>query len=310
MKYFLAIDAGGTKTEFLLADEHRVLATARTGTIKRLRADEAMTDANLREGVKRLAEISGVAPGAITRSCIGTSGETVPLVANWLRDSIGSLVGGDLLLVGDVEIALDSAFYGDRGVLVLAGTGSNVAGRAGDGAIFTAGGWGPALADQGSGVFVGQEGLRRGFLAIDEERPTILLESIMAHWQLSSLNALIEFANTNPAPNFAPLAPLVVDCAAQGDAVALEVLEHGGRDLAYLASLVIERVRRRDALTHIPFVLPGVAVAGSILGNVLPLRKAMETALTIAYPGIQFFEKAADPVMGALWRARHAVTAA
>ena len=34
---FLALDAGGTKTDYVLVDETRELARARTGTIKRMR---------------------------------------------------------------------------------------------------------------------------------------------------------------------------------------------------------------------------------------------------------------------------------
>jgi glucosamine kinase len=47
MSYFLAIDAGGTKTDCLLADDYRELARVRTGTIKRMRGDEAECAANL-----------------------------------------------------------------------------------------------------------------------------------------------------------------------------------------------------------------------------------------------------------------------
>jgi len=61
-------------------------------------------------------------------------------VADWLRTSFEAMVGGELILLGEVENALDAYFQGQRGILVLAGTGSNVAGRAGDGAILTAGG--------------------------------------------------------------------------------------------------------------------------------------------------------------------------
>ena len=34
MSFFLALDAGGTKTDYVLADEVRELARVRTGTIK------------------------------------------------------------------------------------------------------------------------------------------------------------------------------------------------------------------------------------------------------------------------------------
>ena len=138
----------------------------------------------------------------VTRTCVGTSGNTVPLVTDWLREGFAGHVSGPLLLVGDVEIALDAAFFGGRGVLALAGTGSNVAARAGNGEIITAGGWGPILADQEAGHWIGIEGLRRGFRARDEGRPTGLLEAARRLWNLPSIDALIEFANTQPPPRY------------------------------------------------------------------------------------------------------------
>ena len=308
MPYFLAVDAGGTKTEFALADEERELLRVRTGSIQRQRVNEEIATSNLMDALGRLEAQTGVAMQSITRCCVGTSGETVPMIVAWLRRAFGARVGGDLLVLGDVEIALDACFLGRRGVLVLAGTGSNVAGRAGTGSIVTAGGWGPALADQGSGQFIALEALRRGFLAVDEERQTTLLDRALMHWKLPSLAALIEFANTNPAPNFTTFAPVVVEAAAQGDAVAQQVLDQGGRDLGYLASLVIERIRklesRLEASGRDGFVPPTVAIAGSILGKVNAVRDALTQTLRDTYPAIELMDAPADPVAGALWRAR------
>ena len=318
MQYFLGVDAGATKTEFLLGDETRELARIRTSTLKRMKASEETAEANLEHALSQLTAATGVSMQAITRCCIGTAGETVPLVVDWLRHAFARQVGGELILVGDVEIALDAAFYGQRGVLVLAGTGSNVAGRAANGSIVTAGGWGPAMADQGSGHFLGLEGLRRGFLAIDRQRPTRLLDVVQAHWNLASIGELIELANANPAPDFSKLAPLVVACAEQGDEVAQEVLERGGADLAYLASLVIERIRKMEAdssesleaSSNKPFDLPAVAIAGSILEHVVPVRQALENSLQERYPGIVVLDAPADPPAGALWNARYRTTRA
>ena len=307
MAYFLGIDAGGTKSEFLLGDETRELARVRSGTIQRLRTDAASAEANLDEALEELTAASGISMLAIDRCCIGTSAETVPLVVEWLRHSFALRVGGELILVGDVEVALDSVFSGGRGVLVLAGTGSNVAGRTAAGSILTAGGWGPVLADQGSGNFLGREGLRRGFLAIDQQRPTGLLEAVKAFWNLRSTGELIERANGRPVPDFSQLAPVVVDCAAQGDRVAQAVLEQGGADLAYLAGLVIERIRSQEGNSKGPFELPVVAIAGSILANVPPVRLALERSLRERYPTLVFEQAPADPPLGALWRARHGI---
>jgi len=310
MPYFLGVDAGGTKTEFVLGDESRELARVRAGTIKRMKADAETAEVNLETALKQLQGASGIRLESITRCCIGTAGETVPLVVNWLRDAFARHVGGELILVGDVEIALDSAFFGGRGLLVLAGTGSNVAGRAAMGTIVTAGGWGPALADQGSGHFLGLEGLRRGFLAIDQQRPTRLLDEARDFWKLGSLGELIEFANANPAPEYSRLAPLVVAAAEQGDAVAQEVVAQGGADLAALASLVIERIRSLETGAGSAFEVPAVAIAGSILERAAPVRNALIAELHKRYPGIAVKDAPADPAAGALWAARQGGQAA
>jgi glucosamine kinase len=306
MQVFLGVDAGGTKTTFVLGDAERELVRVRSGTIKRMKADAATAEANLLDGLRQIQEKTGIAPRVITRCCIGTAGETVHLVTDWLREAFSKHVGGELVIVGDVEIALDSAFFGKRGVLVLAGTGSNTAGRAVTGRIVRAGGWGPALADQGSGHFIGLEGLRRGFLAIDQQRTTRILEDAQRHWKLDSLAELIEFANANPAPEYSRLAPLVVRAADEGDIVACEVLEQGGRDLAMLAGLVIEHIRAIENSAGVRFSAPAVAVAGSILEKVDLLRKALTDALRERYAEIVVLDQAADPPAGALWRARQA----
>jgi N-acetylglucosamine kinase-like BadF-type ATPase len=304
MQYFLGVDAGGTKTEFVLGDDSRELARVRTGTIKRMKADAATAEANLQTALRELQTATAIPIASITRCCIGTAGDTVPLVVNWLREAFARHVGGELVIVGDVEIALDSVFFGGRGVLVLAGTGSNVAVRSATGRIVTAGGWGPALADQGSGHFLGLEALRRGFLAIDQQRPTSLLNDAQAFWKLGSLAELIEFANTNPAPEFSRLAPLVIAAAEQGDVVAQEVAAQGGVDLAALAGLVIERIRSLEANAASAFDVPAVALAGSILERAAPVRNALIAELSKRYPGIEVRDAPADPPAGALWAAR------
>ncbi len=301
MSYFLAVDAGGSKTEFLLADGDRELGRVTCASIKRLNATEEEATAELHDALIRLAALTGVGMNKVLQTCIGTSGITVPLVVDWLREKFSHSVSGQLLIVGDVDIALDAVFPGGRGVLVLSGTGSNVAGRGADGKIITAGGWGPMLADQGAGYWIGLEGLRRGFLAIDEQRSTNLLEEARRLWGLPTVKALIAFGNADPRPRYADLAPLVVSCAAQGDEIAGEILDQGATDLAYLAQLVIDRIQTAEGADA---PLPVVATAGSILGKVKRVRDKVMGLLRERYPQLQFDLEPADPVVGALYRAR------
>ena len=299
MAYFLALDIGGTKTDYLLADETHELSRVRTGTIKRMRTDASTAATNLDQALAQLTALSGVSPQAITRTCIGTAGETVPLVTDWLREAFAARVSGDLLLLGDVEIALDAAFQGGIGVLAMAGTGSNVAGRMPDGTLVTAGGWGPELADQGSGHKIGREGVRAALLARDEQRPTLLLDAVLDFWQLTSLDLLIEFGNSRPAPDFSRLTEVVLRCAIAGDAVAAEVLRREGEDLAHLVRVVFRRIHAAA-----PNTLPSLAFTGSIMEKVLPVRDALIAAVRSEFPTLHTLEGVIDPIAGALWRAR------
>jgi glucosamine kinase len=301
LAFYLAVDVGGTKTEYVLGDETHELARVRGGTIKRMRTDANNASQNLDKAFAELTTLTGVPMKSITRSCVGAAGVTVALVTDWIREAFAERVGGSLILVGDVEIALDAAFFGGPGVLVMAGTGSNVAGRTTAGHLTTAGGWGPALADQGSGNRIGHQSLRETFLAIDEDRTTTLLPAILDLWELPGIEPLIGYANQIPAPDFSLLAPLVVSCAAAGDAVAQNVLRREAEDLAHLARIVIERVRRNDDR---PGWLPDLAFTGSILEHVAPIRDGIVDALRRDLPSLEVLSGIVDPILGALWRAR------
>ena len=302
MNYYLALDAGGTKTIGALADEERELARAQTGSIKLLRTDGEIARENLESLYTQLAASHSIDLKSITRTCIGTSGYSVPLVTNWIRHTVPQLAGGELLLCGDEEIALDAAFHGGPGVLVVAGTGSNVVGRANNGQLAHAGGWGPALADEGSGHWIGHEGLRSAFRAKNEGRPTQLIESVLQHWRLDGIDDLIEKANVTPAPDFSQLTPVVLACAETGDPVALEVLNRGGEELAHLALQVMRQLRELgEASTS------QVAFTGSVVHHIAQVRKAMVETLHRADPSIEIFSNPVDPIDGALWRARRGV---
>ena len=301
MAYFLAIDAGGTKTDFALCDEGRTLARVRAGSIKRLRVDASVALANLESALRELTAQSGVMLSEVQRTCIGTAGETVPLVTDFLRAEIGARVGGQLLLLGDVEIALDAAFPGEAGILVLAGTGSNVAGRTHAGRVMTSGGWGPVLADQGSGHGIGLAALRALSLAHDEGRPTSLHNAVLQFWGLASFNHLVEHANRTPAPDFSRLTETVLRCADAGDALAGEVLVEQGRQLAYLVRVLIRRLRLRSADNTFT---PQLAFAGSVMERVAPVREALVRAVQEEFPLVTAMAGVIDPIDGAVWRAR------
>jgi hypothetical protein len=51
---------------------------------------------------------------------------------------------------------------------------------------------------------------------------------------------------------------------------------------------------------------PAVAISGSILARVAPVREAMIDYLRAQIPALEFIREPVDPLEGALWRARDA----
>jgi glucosamine kinase len=299
MQYFLAVDAGGTKTIGAIGNEEAELARSETATIKLLRTSSEQARQNLEALLGGLARSQGIDLKTVSRICIGTSGISVPLVANWIKDTVDCLVGGELLLCGDEEIALDAAFRGGPGILVVAGTGSNVVGRTGSGQFARAGGWGPALADEGSGYWIGHQALRRAFRAKDEGRSTDLLDAVLQFWKLTGIENLVEKANSTPPPDFSALVRVVTACADKGDVVACEMLNDAGEELAKLTLLVLRGLQQLGEER-----VPKVAFTGSVLQHVRSVRAAMTKALERVTTGIEVLPEPVDPIDGALWRAR------
>jgi N-acetylglucosamine kinase-like BadF-type ATPase len=310
MGFYLGIDAGGSKTECVLADETRVLARAATGTVKLMRVSEEEATARLCGMLEGVAATAGVSLGEVSRSCFGLAGVSSAAVRAWAAKAMGQIAGGELIVCGDEEIALEAAFARGPGILVVAGTGSNAIGRSVSGDLFGAGGGGPVLGDEGSGTWIGLEAIRAALRAQDRIGlggvSTCLLREIERHWEVGSLSELVALANRRgdgggPAPDFATLAPVVARCAEQGDSLAAGVLERAGEELAGLVALVFHKMTADAGGTGAEI---GVAFTGSVLSEIAAVRAAMVARLEVSLPAARVREPAVDPLNGALWRAR------
>lgn len=303
MAYFIGIDAGGTKTRCVLGDDTKILGRADCGSIKLMRVGEAEATARLRRLLEETSAAAGVSLQEVTRSCVGIGGVSIPAVREWCDMQMRAMVSGEVEICGDEEIALDGAFRGGPGILAVSGTGSIFLGRSADGTMYPAGGWGPVLADEGSGWWIGLEAVRAGFWAKDRGIETNILTEVQNAWGLSSLGEVVEKGNDRPGPDFAALVPLVVRCAEGGDEMARAVLERAGADLAELITLVAVKMMETsdDSEARI-----GVAYVGSILEHVTIVRETMIAALKESAPQTYVLEGAVNALEGALWRARTA----
>lgn len=299
MSLLLGVDAGGTKTNYALAEDARILARARSGSIKPLRVEFAQAKQHFAEAMAELAAESGRNISEVQVVSIGTAGIRLKQTPDWMQSLVAEHTQAQLALCGDEEIALDAAFFGGRGVLVMAGTGSNVMGRSSDGLCQNVGGWGPLLGDQGSGFRTGLEGLQVALRAHDHGRKTDLMQQILEFWGCTAVEDLLTRVYGGESPDFSQLAPMVRAAAEAGDADCLAVLERGGRMLGEDAAEACRRVMAQDGGKA-----PGVAFTGSAISQIPAIRKALAAALKSQLPEAVFADKPVDSVDGALWRAR------
>ena len=182
-----------------------------------------------------------------------------------------------------------------------------MAGRAADGVVRTAGGWGPALSDQGSGHRIGHGALRAVAMAHDEGTETALSSAVLSFWKLGDFQELVDYANRLPSPDFSTLAEVVFACAQGGDALAANLLKTQGEELADVVRVLARRLLAASGTTRF---VPRLAFAGSIMERCHPVREALVLALRGEFPDVQELPGVVDPVQGALWRARQQGSAA
>jgi glucosamine kinase len=301
MSVYLAVDAGGTKTECVIADDERVLARVTGETVKIMQVGAPEATARLRQLLEEASSIAKVPLYLITRACMGLAGISSEGVRAWAEECLGEVLTGDLILTGDEEIAMEAAFGQGPGVLVIAGTGSHVVGRCSNGSRMTAGGWGPMLGDEGSGHWIGLEGIRSGFRALDRGLPSCLLREVYGIWGISSIGTLVAKANSRPRPDFAVLAEGVARCAMQGDALAKSVLDRAGEELAAQVNIVISKMHAAACESS---DVERVAFTGSVLSRIPAVREAMGQSLRLVHTQARVDDRATEAIEGALARAR------
>jgi N-acetylglucosamine kinase-like BadF-type ATPase len=301
MAYFLALDGGGTKTEAWVADESRVLGQASGPTVKIMNVGEQAATNNLRSIVREALGSASVSGDSVACTCFGLAGSSSAEVRRWAETTLHEVVSGQFIITGDEQIALDAAFHGGPGVLIIAGTGSHVTGRCAGGTTVGVGGWGPVLGDEGSGTWIGLEAIRSCLRAQDRGIQTCLLREIQQAWKLDDLASLVAKANQRARPDFAALTTIVASCAEDGDALAQGVLDRAGEELATQVSLVISKMRAAGCSVEDG---ARIAFTGSVLGKIGRVLRTMGVHLRAAWPEITIDQTAVQPLEGALWRAR------
>lgn len=162
------------------------------------------------------------------------------------------------------------------GVVLIAGTGSRAVAFRADGTRVAAGGWGMPLGDEGSASTLGWWALQAATRALESYGPqTALLPAVMrfldAHDRPSIIRRIYHLGLARH--ELGMLAPAVVACAAEGDAVARQLLERAGHELALLVATVARRAGLHEAPLNVATV-GGIFAAGEPIYT--PFRAALQ----------------------------------
>ncbi|WP_123979388.1 N-acetylglucosamine kinase [Streptomyces sp. Ag109_O5-1] len=288
----VGVDVGGTKTHLrALAGAEQVADHVRPSSGWRPHDSAAAArwlTALVHEALPADARPAALAVGGhaceTPRQCAG--------IADALRDSLGVPVR----VVGDAELLVPAAGL-DKGVGLVAGTGSVAVGRLADGSPVQVGGWGAVLGDEGGAAGLVREAARAAWAAHDRgEAPDALATGLVASFEVAevpALGAALESA-TDVSAQWGRHAPVLFAAADAGSLIARDVIADGGRALAALVTRLAARGLAVD----------DVVVAGGTILSQPRLYDAFAAALAEAVPGARPQPLRSPPVAGAVALAR------
>jgi N-acetylglucosamine kinase-like BadF-type ATPase len=297
MRHVLGIDAGGTKTTALLADETgRVAARARGGGANLRTHGELEVEKVLHRTIEEAEEEAGVRADAVA---LGMAGADRPEDDAVLRSILRRMGFRDRVLVtNDARIAFVAGSASGVGLAVVCGTGSIAWGQNAAGEIARAGGWGWRLGDEGSGYWIGLEAMRAALAAADGRGPeTLLGRALLEHFEIAAPAQILRavYDGEFPRQKVAALAPRVDAAAVSGDGEARRILTAAAEELARAAN----SVRRRLALEGRPH---DVVLSGGTFAAAPTLLSLVSERL--AAPGARVERLEGEPAEGAVRLAR------
>ncbi|MEV6485908.1 BadF/BadG/BcrA/BcrD ATPase family protein [Streptomyces sp. NPDC051576] len=288
----VGIDVGGTKTHLRACAGADVVADhirASSGW----RPHDPATAADWLTTLVRDALPEGARPSAVA---VGGHACETPRQCAGIRAALEERLSVPALVVGDAELLVPAAGL-DKGVGLVAGTGSVAVGLLADGGRLQVGGWGAVLGDEGGAAGLVREAARAAWAAHDRgEAPDPLslgLVEAFAVAEVPALGAALESASDISA-DWGRHARVVFAAADAGSLLAREVIAEAGRSLAALVVRLAER--------GVP--VDDVVVAGGTVLAQPRLYEALTTALTERVPQARARPIQVPPVEGAVALAR------
>jgi N-acetylglucosamine kinase len=297
MRYVLGIDAGGTKTRALFADDAgRVLGGALGGGANLRTHGELEVEKVLHQVIEEASAGAAVPPDAVA---LGIAGADRPADEAVLRGILRRIGFRERVVVtNDARIAFVAGSAERVGLALVCGTGSIAWGRNRAGEIARSGGWGWHLGDEGSGFWIGERAIREVLRAVDGRGPATSLDRALSeHFEIARPEQILYaiYDREFPRTRVAKFAPRV------DDAVAKAILSDAAGELVQAAVSVRDRLRLEAGAYDV--VLSGGTFA-AVPGLAAHVARRLET------PRANVSMLSEEPAMGAVRLAIEALDAA
>ncbi len=264
----VGVDGGGTKTHAVILDVNfAILGEGLAGPSNPLRVGIVNAAAAVREAIDRACEAATLRRTDIVAAEIGLAGASRAELRARMRDALKGSGIGEIIVVGDADIALYGATEGEPGLIVIAGTGSICCGINGRGKRVCAGGWGPVAGDEGGGSWLARRALRAIAHAADGRGAvTSLTDAACAYFHVSDSTDLATaiYAPTMTNERLAGFGKDVIEVAKEEDKIACEILAEGGKELGTMAAAVIRNLKLEREVFQVAYV-GGVFASGGEL---------------------------------------------
>ena len=234
IKYLLAIDGGGSKTEFLLTDtEKREISRVILGPSNPVDIGMENLKILLEQGIHkvcagiRLREVSVFAGLAG-----GMTGDNKQLINEFLASfNFGAYSNGS-----DTENVLEMALDGGDGVAVIMGTGIIAFAQSG-GKRYRIGGWGYHIDKMGSGYNIASEAIYSAVKYIDGRDGSVILKDLLEKKLGKSLPDSIAELHQKGRGFIASFAPLVFEAYDKGDKYAANIIDNNIKEVAEMIAV-------------------------------------------------------------------------
>lgn len=238
MSYYIGIDGGGSKTKCILCnDKLEKIFQKESNPSNFLTIGIDQVTRTILDLIKSSLQDSDISLKDIKGIVLGTTGAGRKSNADLLQNAVINLAAEEGLtlnsftVVSDALIALEGAFSGNPGSILIAGTGSIMFGKDSKGNIHRVGGFGRLIGDEGSGLSIGRKGLNILSKYIDGRgKYSSIVDKVKKEFNITTQDELITKVYTD---NFEiqKIAPLVIESAQEGDIICNEILDAESNEL-------------------------------------------------------------------------------